>query len=75
MADGSSAGFVSSYSHVRAGRTDVAGFFQRRGAFARFKDLLAERGLLPQWHDYKDRAQGAALRAWCAENDITLTED
>jgi hypothetical protein len=53
----------------------VADIFQRRGAFARFKDLLVERGLLARWHDYEDHAQEAALRVWCADNGITLAAD
>jgi hypothetical protein len=53
----------------------VADIFQRRGAFARFKDLLAERGLLERWHEYEDHAQEEALRVWCADNGITLAED
>jgi hypothetical protein len=53
----------------------VADIFSRRGAFARFKDLLAERGLLTRWHEYEDHAQEAALRVWCADNGITFAED
>jgi hypothetical protein len=53
----------------------VAGFFKRRGAYARFKDLLDERGLLQRWYDFENQAEREALRAWCEENDISLIDD
>jgi hypothetical protein len=48
----------------------VAGFFRRRGAYGRFKDLLDARGKLAGWYDFQDQATDEALRAWCAENGI-----
>jgi len=48
----------------------VAGFFRRRGAYARFKDLLATRGLLQQWYETENRATEEALLAWCEENGV-----
>lgn len=53
---------------------DVAGYFHRRGAYARFKDLLHARGALQRWHDFEDRATEAALLAWCEENNIQLVK-
>jgi len=50
----------------------VAGFFRRRGAFARFKELLAERGKLAGWYDFEAQATDEALRAWCADHGIEL---
>ena len=50
----------------------VARFFQRRGAYSRFKDLLQTRGLLEGWHDFENQATDAALRAWCVENGIEI---
>jgi Uncharacterised protein family (UPF0158) len=52
----------------------VAGFFQRKGAYARFKDLLARRGMLDKWYSYEDHATEQALRYWCEENGIQLLE-
>jgi hypothetical protein len=48
----------------------VAGFFRRRGAYSRFKDLLEARGLLANWHEFENRATEEALLAWCAEHGI-----
>jgi hypothetical protein len=39
--------------------------FQRRGAYARFKDLLDREGLLDQWYAYETAVTERALRAWC----------
>jgi hypothetical protein len=46
--------------------------FRRKGAYARFKALLARRGAIDRWHDFSNKAEEAALRAWCAENEIQL---
>ena len=48
----------------------VEGFFRRRGAYGRFKDLLDARGKLQQWYEYESRATDEALAAWCAEHSI-----
>lgn len=52
----------------------VEGMFHGRGAYGRFKDLLARRGLLDDWYAYEKERTDAALREWCAENDIELAE-
>jgi hypothetical protein len=52
------------------GYDTVAGFFQRRRAFMRFKDLLKARGMLDRWHNFEEQAMEEALLAWCAVNGI-----
>jgi hypothetical protein len=52
----------------------VAGFFRRKGAYARFKDLLERRGMLDKWYQYEDDATEQALRRWCEENGIQILE-
>jgi hypothetical protein len=49
---------------------DVADFFQKRGAYARFKALLAEEGLLQQWYQFEQEAAEQALKNWCEENGV-----
>lgn len=56
------------------GSRDVAGFFARPGAYARFKDFLAERGALEAWYAYEAGGVERALRAWAAQNDVELLE-
>lgn len=53
----------------------VAGFFRRRGAYARFKDLLHARGMLQQWYEFENRTTEEALLAWCDENGIQPVDD
>jgi hypothetical protein len=50
----------------------VQGFFRRRGAYGRFKELLQMRGMLQRWYEFEERATEAALRSWCDEHSIQL---
>jgi hypothetical protein len=52
----------------------VRRIFSRKGAYGRYKDLLAERGALDRWYDFENKAEEAALREWCAENGIELSD-
>ena len=52
----------------------VRQFFSRRGAYARFKDLLARRGVLDHWYDFEARAAETALRLWCEDHSIELID-
>ena len=51
---------------------NVREIFRRRGAYARFKDLLEHRGMLQQWYEYEATAQKYALRDWCEDRGIEL---
>lgn len=50
----------------------VRQIFRKRGAYARYKDLLDEKGLLQRWYDFENDRQTQALREWCADNEIEL---
>lgn len=58
--------------HMDDSYDTVRDIFNRRGAYARFKDLLDRHDKLQQWHEYEDHAVNTALRQWCAENDIVV---
>jgi len=45
--------------------TEVEGFFRRKGAYARFKDLLERSGSLQRWYAYEEARGKHALREWC----------
>jgi hypothetical protein len=47
---------------------EVRQLFSRRGAYARFKDLLDRRGALDQWYDFEAKAEERALTMWCDLN-------
>jgi Uncharacterised protein family (UPF0158) len=52
----------------------VRQIFSRRGAYARFNDLLDRRSMRQQWFDYRDKTEIEAVRAWCTENSIEVVD-
>jgi hypothetical protein len=52
----------------------VRDIFRRRGAYGRFKDFLDAKRMLERWYDFEAKAAERALRAWCQENGIELTD-
>jgi hypothetical protein len=53
---------------------EVRRIFSRRGAYGNFKALLARRRALDHWHEFEQKAEEKALREWCSENKIELTD-
>jgi len=51
---------------------EIRRIFDKRGAYARFKDLLQRRKALDRWYDFENKATEAALREWCEINGITI---
>lgn len=47
-------------------------YFDKRGAYARAKDLLHRRGAFDAWHRHENQAIEAALRAWARDNGLRL---
>ena len=60
--------------HLSDDEDQVDRIFRRRGAYGRFKDLLEAKGKLEQWHDFENQRVEQALRQWCAENEIVLSD-
>ena len=54
---------------------EVRQFFSRKGAYARFKELLDRRGALDQWYDFEAKAEERALRMWCDLNSIEVSDE
>ena len=52
----------------------IHAIFRRKGAYARYKELLDSKGLLEKWYDYESQHTKEALRQWCADNGIELTD-
>jgi hypothetical protein len=55
--------------------TDVQVYFRRRGAYARFKELLAAEDCLEDWYAFEAESTERALREWCKANEIQLAEN
>lgn len=53
----------------------VVGYFHKRGAYSRFKDLLEDRGVLEIWYTFEKHATERALRQWCDEHEIQLISE
>ena len=53
---------------------EIRDIFGRRGAYQRFKALLARRKALDRWYEYESQATNNALRDWCSLNEIELTD-
>ena len=45
-------------------------FFQARGAYGKFRDLLEHRGVREQWYLYEAEATKRALMSWCKDYDV-----
>lgn len=65
--------FIASYAPREA--EEVQRIFHRPGAYGRFKDLLANHGLLEEWYQFESAQQETAIRDWCAECGIDLEDD
>jgi hypothetical protein len=50
----------------------IRDIFRRRGAYARFKDLLASNGVLEKWYAFEAEETERALREWCADHGIAV---
>ena len=48
----------------------VRGYFAKRGAYSRFKDLLERTGHLDAWYVFENAAVEKRLREWCEENAL-----
>jgi uncharacterized protein len=53
---------------------EIYAIFRKRGAYGRFKDLLAREGMLERWYAFEAKAQERALRDWCEENGIPIAD-
>ena len=52
---------------------EVRYMFSKRGAYPKFKALLARRRAIDRWHDFESKAIERALREWCEFNSIEVT--
>ncbi len=57
-------------AEVRDHADKIYEIFERRGAFGRFKALLADIGKLQDWYDFEQKVQREELREWCEMSEI-----
>ncbi|MFO0977405.1 MAG: UPF0158 family protein [Planctomycetaceae bacterium] len=53
-------------------RHEVSDIFRRRGAYRRFKELLADLNKLEEWYQYEQAATECALLTWAEEEGFTV---
>jgi hypothetical protein len=51
---------------------EVQRIFSRKGAYARFKNLLARRRAVDRWYEFEAKTQETALLEWWKDNAIEL---
>jgi hypothetical protein len=52
----------------------VYSIFSRKGAYSRYKELLEKKNCLDKWYKFEDERQKAALKEWCKDNEIRITQ-
>lgn len=53
---------------------EVRYLFKKRGAYSRYKELPASRGMLEAWHRFEQDRIREALRSWCERNKVPLAD-
>ena len=59
--------------HLSEKVNEVYEIFSRKGAYQRYKALLASLGKLEDWYKYESERQKEALMVWCEENKIEVS--
>ena len=59
--------------HLPEKLNEVHEIFSRKGAYQRYKALLANLGKLEDWYKYESESQKEALIDWCEENEIEVS--
>jgi hypothetical protein len=53
---------------------EVRYMFSKRGAYAKFRALLARRNAVDRWREFEAKATERALREWCELNSIPVAD-
>jgi hypothetical protein len=53
---------------------EVRYIFDKRGAYSKFRSLLARRNAVDRWHNFESKATERALREWCELNSIAVAD-
>ena len=62
-------------THLPECFAQIQEIFSRRGAYARFKDLLDRHESLDAWYAWEQEQTQQALREWCADNPSSCPTD
>lgn len=62
--------FVSRY--IPENLDEVYAYFQRKGAYSRYKYLLEKLNLLDTWYAFEDQKTKSVLLEWCRKNGLEV---
>ena len=65
---------VMEFVHCRCPKMTnrVAAIFSRTGAYGRYKELIADNGLLEEWYAFENTRTRETLLEWCTENRLVI---
>ena len=52
----------------------VRQMFRKKGAYGGFKHFLESKDMLQTWYDFENEQEEKALREWCKENEIEVSD-
>jgi hypothetical protein len=58
--------------HLEDNLMEVYGYFQYKGAYRKFKDLLRSKGLLEKWYEFENDYEKSTILEWCKEKNIEI---
>ena len=61
-------------THLAEKYEQVRQMFRRPGGYRHFKALLETKGLLETWYEFESRREQEALKEWCEENEVELSD-
>jgi len=53
---------------------EACGISGRPKAYARLRDLMERSGLVEKWYNFKQAALDEALKEWCADHELEISE-
>ncbi|MDK6077235.1 hypothetical protein QPM04_09345 [Massilia varians] len=60
--------------HMPSDEDEVRQLFRRAGAYGRFSALVDKRGLRDRWHAFREQRTLDAMREWCEQHGLNLSE-
>ena len=60
------------YQHLPNESEKIEAIFRKKGAYSRFKAMLANNDLIETWYEYEANAHEKALREWCEFSEIEI---
>jgi hypothetical protein len=66
--------FKFAETHLPEPYDQVRRMFGKPGAYRQYKILIESKGVLESWYEFENLQMKQALKEWCEENDVKLSE-